>query len=483
MARFNDISFRYKIPLRATILVFLTATVLSASLLVREYRDLRSDLIDGSKRWSNVLSQTLVSPMLHDDLWRSFEIIRAAAGPGGGAQASTITLLDTRHRIYVSTEPDRYPMLLPLHEQSPTARELAHWIATENSADTHPLELDGRLYVITPIDADGVRLGHMILEHTPAFMQTRFTGMWLSASAVTLLVMALILPISWYWGNRMAEPLVRLANCIQRAGSTPPDPSSVPPYSAKDEIGQVSIALTRMLQELHEKQTLEREFVFTERLAAIGRLTGSIAHEINNPLGGMLNAINTYRRHADSDPELAARTLSLLERGLTQIRDTVSALLVEAKAPSHQLQRQDIDDIHILLKPEAAKRGAQLHWHCQVPEQLPLPSTLVRQVLINLVLNALQAVTENGQVVCEITLTQDILSLAVRNDGQHIDAARLPYLFEPFVSDASQERGLGLWITYQIVNKMEGHIAVRSEPGETLFAVNLPLNMELELMP
>ncbi|NMG73262.1 HAMP domain-containing protein [Aromatoleum diolicum] len=478
---FRDISFRYKIPLRATVLVFLTASVLTASLLLREYRDLRRDMLDSSARWSAVLSQTLVSPMLHDDLWRAFEIIRAATSPGGGDQAGVITLVDPRERIYVSTDPARYPILLPLHERGDAAREIASLIDDAAGSDSRSLEIGDRLYVITPIDADGVRLGHMILEHTSSFMQARFAGMWLSATLVTLVVLLLILPVSWYWGRRMADPLVHLADCIGQVGTKIPDADAIRLEQSQDELGQVGRAVARMLDELREKQALEHEMMFSERLAAIGRLTGGIAHEINNPLGGMLNAISTYRRHGSNDPELAARTMSLLERGLLQIRDTVSALLVEAKAPSHPLGPQDIEDVHILLKPEAAKKSAALLWNCDLPDEIPLPATLVRQVLINLVLNALHAVEPGGTVACDIGVTAEGMTMAVRNDGRHIEASRLPYLFEPFVGDANGGHGLGLWITYQIVNELDGHISVQSEPGLTVFAVELPLRVALEL--
>lgn len=481
MLHLRDVSFRYKIPLRATVLVFVTATMLTGSLLLREYRDLRRDVLDSSARWSAVLSQTLVAPMLHDDLWRAFEIIRAATLPGGGEQASAITLLDARQRIYVSTDPARYPILAPLHERGEAARELASLLEKGIGPGSHSLEILGRLYVVTPIDADGVRLGHMLLEHNRAFIQARFAGMWLSATLVTLFVLLLILPVSWYWGRRMAEPLVHLAECIGQVGKKVPEPGMLQVEPSQDELGQVARAVERLFDELREKQALEAEILFSERLAAIGRLTGGIAHEINNPLGGMLNAINTYRKHGGSDPELAARTMSLLERGLLQIRDTVSALLVEAKAPGTPLRPHDIEDVHILLKPEAAKKDATLDWRCELRGELPLPATLVRQVLINLVLNALQAVEPGGTVRCAIATTPDCLRMEVNNDGRHIEESRLPYLFEPFAGEGRGGRGLGLWITYQIVSSLEGHISVRSQPGLTVFAVELPLHITLSL--
>ena len=96
-----------------------------------------------------------------------------------------------------------------------------------------------------------------------------------------------------------------------------------------------------ILQDLLEKREVEQHMVGTERLAAFERLSTGVAHEINNPLGGMLTALSTYRRHGAREA-LSQRTVSLLERGLPQIRETVPALLVEAKLETHPLSAHDI---------------------------------------------------------------------------------------------------------------------------------------------
>ena len=229
-----------------------------------------------------------------------------------------------------------------------------------------------------------------------------------------------------------------------------------------------------MVIELEGKQRLEREIVAADRLAAIGRLTAGIAHEINNPLAGMITAIDTARKHGEPDP-ISASTLSLVERGLQQIRHSVSALLVEARFEARALTPQDIDDVRTLLEPEAATREQTLQWESNLDRALPLPSTPIRQILINLILNAIQAAGRGGTVSCRIQADSSQMSFEVRNDGRSIPDELMEHLFEPFSTGSEGGSGLGLWVTYQIVEQLRGTIRVRSGLPETEFAVALPL--------
>jgi signal transduction histidine kinase len=104
-----------------------------------------------------------------------------------------------------------------------------------------------------------------------------------------------------------------------------------------------------------------------------------------------------------------------------------------------------------------------------------LPSTPVRQVLINLSLNAMQATPEGGVVTCSIDNELGRLHIRVDNEGEDIPADRLNRLFEPFVHHNPSGSGLGLWVTYQIVQQLHGRIAVKSSEGHTRFSVRLPL--------
>jgi two-component system NtrC family sensor kinase len=480
MFSLHDLSFRYKIPLRSTALVVVTALVLTASIMFREYDELKEDLMSNSANMGRNLARTLVTPLIHDDVWRAFEIISSPFQAGSresfGQSAEMVMVLDARQRIYVSTEPVRYPMLVEPSRISAELGVVQGAVSRNQGTEPTAIEIPGspNIYMISPIVSDGVPLGTLVMGYSKAMFLPRFYGIARRGAFITLLVLAVLLPISAYWAHRMAIPLVQLAKCMGKIGTSIPGDLECTLYESKDEIGQVGVAFKRMFRELRDKEYLEKRMAASERLAAIGRLSAGIAHEINNPLGGMLNAINTFKRHGNDDP-VTTKTMSLLERGLLQIRDTVAALLVEAKVDSHPLTRQDIEDTHTLVLPNAKKKSADFTWENDIVDTLPLPSTLVRQVIINLLLNAVQAINEWGHVYCHIYRDSDSLHLLVRNDGQYIPPEQMEHLFEPFSRHSESGHGLGLWVTYQAVRQMAGGIVVESEPGETCFTVTLPL--------
>lgn len=480
MRRLRDLSFRYKIPLRGSVLVIVTAAAVTTSLIVREYDELKQDLLANSASLGRLLAKTLVTPITHDDLWRAFEIINSPfqTHPQESAQlgVEVVLVLDPRQQVYVSTQPSQYPMLADPARINPDFHALAPALTQYREFETRPVEIPGsdKIYMVTPIVADGVLLGHLVMGYSKGVFVPRFLAIARRAALVTLVVIAFLIPASWFWAQRFAVPMVRLAQSMGRVGARIPDDEEIQVEESSDELGQVGTAFKRMVGELREKESLKRAVMLSERLAAIGRLSAGIAHEINNPLGGMLNAIDTFKHHGKLDP-LAARTISLLERGLVQIRDTVAALLVEARVEIHPLTRQDIEDTHTLIQADIQRKRADFAWDNDIVETLPLPSTLVRQILINLMLNAAQAIGERGQMGCQVYRDSTHLYLVVRNDGGYIPPERAEYLFEPFSTGRESGHGLGLWVTYQIVTQLGGEIVVESVPGDTRFAVSLPL--------
>lgn len=98
----------------------------------------------------------------------------------------------------------------------------------------------------------------------------------------------------------------------------------------------------------------------------------------------------------------------------------------------------------------------------------------MRQVLINLPLNAIQAIDERGDVFCHVYRDSDSFYILVKNDGKCIPPDRLEYLFKPLSSGKETGHGLGRWVTHQIVRQLNGEIAVKSEPAATRFTVAIP---------
>ena len=478
MIALADLSLRWKIPLRVMAAVLGTALAVTAALVTREYDEMSQNLEAHAKSLARVLANTLVAPVLHDDIWRAYEIIQSARDPAAIApelQADVVLVTDSEYRVFVSSRPRIFPI-----GSSPASQGGAYGrlrSAMLEGTQTEQKVIDpvdsAHYFVMSPLVADGVALGHVILGYSKISFLPRFVGLVGRAALVTLLVLLVIMPIAWISARRTGEPLLVLAGAMRHVPGELEMARLAELPKSGDELGQLGDAFGRMVGELKKKEELEDQMLVSERLAAVGRMSAGIAHEINNPLGGMLTAIKTYQRHGTADP-LANQTLSLLERGLTQIRNTVAALLVETKPKDRQFEPADIDDLLILIEAEAHARSVAVVTDAALASPLPLPATLLRQILLNLLLNAVAAADEGGSVRLGLGSGKGMLHLSVCNDGRHIPDEQMAYLFEPFSSGREKGHGLGLWVVYQIVQQLNGGLTVDSEPGCTTFRVDIP---------
>ncbi len=476
MPRITDLSLRYKIPLWGSALIAVVALTLTLSFMLQAYDNLKRDMLAHSDNLGRVLVKTLYAPMLHDDVWHAYEIVRAPfseAATASSFRAEGLILLDAAHAVFVSSQPDTWPMRSHLHRLGATYARLNEKLKVGPEDATVLVEAEDVILLALPIIADDVGIGHLLLVHPAGFYWPRFRELAWRALLIIVLALSVLLPINWYWGRRMAAPVERLAQRMDALGKHDPEPTLSQDYPYRDELGRLFQAYERMHLELTEKSILEQRMVKADRLAALGRLSAGIAHEINNPLGGLITSVDTVKLHAAPDPVLD-RFLPYLERGLFQIREIVGALLVETKGRSRPLSAQDIEDVHTLLAQEAKKRDTDWTWDNRAGDTSNMPATLVRQVLINLVLNALQAAGDGGHVSVRCVGSDKGLELVVENSGAAIPADLMKHLFEPFTGQNEEGHGLGLWVTHQIVQQLQGNIDVESRTGLTRFSVILP---------
>lgn len=474
-----NLSFRYKIPLWGSLLIVTATLAVSTALIVQAYDDLRSDLQSSSVSLGRTLAKTLFSAMIQEEVWHAFAIIRAPLHEKSDddlVQPELILALDQQQRVFVSSDPKSVPMLTDIRQIDDEFARLAELIVAKPGPDAPIIDLSGarRFYAVVPVAEEGARLGSLVIIHSKDVFLPRFRAIAARSVLIGLLVLAVLLPINWYWGQHTSVPLVQLARGIgDIAHGVPRDPPTNT-YPYRDELGQLFEAYGLMVEALREKAALEEEMIRSERLAAIGRLSAGIAHEINNPLGGMLVALANFKRRYEDD-ERAGKTVAILERGLTQIRDTVSAMLVDAEVKGRDFSPHDLEDIRLLLSGEAHQEAVEIAIECDLTEPVALPATPVRQILLNLLLNAVHASPASAKISCAVQIVEGQLRIETTNAGKAIAAALMAHLFEPFMSGNEEGHGLGLWVTYQIVTQLGGQIAAESRDGLTQFRVTLPV--------
>jgi signal transduction histidine kinase len=474
-----DLSLRYKLPIWGGMLIVITALAVTGALLVGAYDELEEDLHVDSQVLGRTLAENLFPTMLHNDVWRAIEIINAPVkhpSEESLVKAENIVVVDKTLHVFAATHPAIAPLGAALHGLNDEYAVVADHAALLDGNDTQVVELpkSPHLYFLTPIADEGYRIGTVIIMSSKSMVMPRFFAIAWRGILVGALILAVLLPINWYWGRRMTKPLVQLTARMESLGNRLPTELDSDLYAHQDELGQLFEAYHQMVRALQSKGALEEQMVQSERMAALGHLAAGVAHEINNPLGGMLMAIDTLKCHSDTDPH-TLKTITLIERGLTQIKETVGALLVEARVKSRSLSPQDLDDVHTLVAPQVRKKALRITWRNGIDREVAVPASQVRQIIINLLLNAIEAARQEGDVGIDIDVVDQQLRLSVSNDGKILTAEQMKRLFEPFSSLSEGGHGLGLWVTYQIVHQLGGDIVARSDDGYMRFAVVIPV--------
>ncbi len=242
-----------------------------------------------------------------------------------------------------------------------------------------------------------------------------------------------------------------------------------------------------------EEKRLQEELRRRERLAFLGELAATVAHEINNPLDGVQSCTRILRRSMD-DPVRAAHMLELIDDGHERIEIIVRRLLTLAREnvirPVQVSVREIVDAALRATESRIAAASAEVRRaYCDGPDTVLADPHLLQQVFVNLVLNAVDSMSAGGTLTVIVrreprgteisdddTLQQDAVAVEVRDCGAGIPAEILPHIFEPFFTTkkAGRGTGLGLPIAARIMDAHHGTISVQSVPGQgTVFTVRL----------
>jgi signal transduction histidine kinase len=296
----------------------------------------------------------------------------------------------------------------------------------------------------------------------------------------------LLASAAWFIVGRMMRPVRIVTDYLERShsGQVAPIPDDLV-AEAGSEHRRTYAAFNRLASAVSEREALGAQLAEEERLASLGRLASGMAHEINNPLGGLFNAIDTLKRHG-ADGEIRTTTLDLVERGLKGIRDVVRAALMSYRAERDDrlLKPEDIEDLRLLISPEARRRGVLLHWHNELPGEVTLRATAVRQIILNLVLNACQASPRDSWAAVSITQSPEGIVLRIEDTGPGMPPAAVAMLTGAADRPApiGKGTGLGLWMTNRLIRELDGSVSVGSaDRGSTLVTVSVPMRQEVEL--
>ena len=253
---------------------------------------------------------------------------------------------------------------------------------------------------------------------------------------------------------------------------------------SSDEVGKLSMKLKELCRRLlTSQQELDRsrEQVFQgEKLAALGRLTAGIAHEINNPLGGMQNCVKSMQESPE-DRQQNQRYLELLSKGLKRIGETVRQLLNFGRREPLKLRTVQVDDLirECFTLLEYGLKNIELTLDLNLGRPFSVDVEALKQVIVNIGLNSIQAMKNGGKLTVESRETDTGLLIKITDTGTGMDEDQVQKIFDPFFTtkDVGEGTGLGLFVTYSLVQNMNGTITVESQVGQgTCFQLELPVD-------
>ncbi len=460
-----------KIPALVALLMIAIGVVLTNQVLKRladtqdrHFRDLTAAYLDG-------LSSSVMPAVIRGDPWETFDSLERARSLYRGLTILETVVTDSDGVVLGSFDPRAVPAFAPVPKAI-----VDRFAESDQSWLDERAERAGVRRILTD---QGRRIGAIYTQFdVGARFKERRDVFW-TLVATNLAITILVATAGFFAVRRMLRPVQQLTTHFRRGQSG--ELLCIADQhlgTANSEFGRLFRHYNMMVQSWNERETLAARIAEEQRLSSLGRLASAMAHEINNPLGGMFNSIETLKRYGNQ-PNARERALSLLERGLAGIRDVVRSALVmhRVDATSRPLKPNDIDDLRLLIAPELDRRDLSLSWINNLPAEVGVSANAIRQAVLNLLLNACQVSSPGGRIEVEAGIADNELVLRVTDEGCGLDEDRARYLEsrELVVAPRPGESGLGLWIIRRLVLEAGGSIRVeRTAKGGTTISIAIP---------
>jgi two-component system NtrC family sensor kinase len=464
----------------------------------------RAHLLDeailGAKQLSGTLMRSLWFDMLHnyrEALYNSIETIGAQEG------IEKIRIFNKEGAIMFSSDKGEMGQMVDKHAEACYAchaeKEPLERLAIPERSRIFMTDEYRILGMITPIynepdcyaadchvhPRDQKVLGVLDISLSLDATDTRIKGIrstTILLMAITILTVSAIIVL--FIQRAVYRPVRELAEGTTRVASG--DFNHAIPSRSEDEIGQLAKSFNIMTQRLKE---IQYQLLQSEKLASIGKLAATIAHEINNPLNGILTYTKLIERKlSDGTPKEADipkfhSYLAIMERETERCSTIVRNLLDFARQREPSLKpdvdiNEVLDEALSLLANQIMLQEITLEKKYGHPLPIMADPLQLRQVFLNVILNACEAMP-NGGVLTVVTALSTKRKKAVRveitDTGVGIDDKDLSKIFDPFFTSKEKGTGLGLSVVYGIINSHNGTIQVKSERGEgTTIIIKLP---------
>lgn len=443
-----------KVPVAVASLMLLVGVVLSERVLSRLGDTQQRHLIELSQSYLDGLSSAIAPSILREDNWEIYDAIARAQAVNKGLHPIETIVTNADGAVIAASDPKRHPVGSTVQSarigSTPPASFTFHAGADSANA-VRVLSYPGR--------TAGIIYATFDTHHLAAERRDVVIALALTNGALTILLAA----AGWLLVARMMRPVRILSEHLGVAQETlaVAIPEAVVSQT-RGEFQRLFRGYNALVRSMKEREDLGKRLAEEKRLGSLGRLASTVAHEINNPLGGLFNALATLRSHGHLS-YVRDSSLGLLERGLNGIRDVVRTTLAiyRTDGAARYLAPTDIDDLGLLTAPEARRKGVQIEIENELQAMVALPSTPIRQAVLNLLLNAVAAAPHGSQVQMRAVASAAGLEIVVADRGPGLPDFGARILANPSAAPPPLDGGgLGLWTTGRLIADIGGQIEV-----------------------
>lgn len=471
-AYFRAIPVSYRVPILVALLMVAISAVISERVLDRLSRTQEAFLDGLAGSYLDGLTAAVLPAVLRGDVWEVFDALDRSQKSYQALSPIEAVVTGADGKVLAATDPTRIPSFSNLPEAY-ASRYGARAVTFDRDAGTG--------FAYRDLVHQGQKIGaiHTAFDASHIFAERREI---LATLLVTNGILAAIFSLGGFLLiRRMIEPMRVLEDHMRAAAKGVAEPIPSREFPARGgEVAGLFNGYNALVHAERERANFAMQLAEEEKLASLGRLASGMAHEINNPLGGLFNAIDTLKTHGRT-PGVRDTSINLIERGLNGIREVVEAALATYRPERsvRPLGADDFEDVKVLMKPELRRRRQELDWRVDWSADFTatIPGGPVRQAVLNLLLNASAATPEAGAIGLSVERSAGHVKIMVSDEGPGMPRDSIAMLSDEDPGPAVRAgRGLGLWMVRRMVDACGGKAIVEARPsGGSVVTLILPI--------